>query len=76
LLQFAVGDALPWFGFGGQYAGGGPFVDFVFGSLREATGELLIPPIPPCLDKIVKIVLTIDANRIWGDNKALIGTRD
>jgi hypothetical protein len=42
LLQFAVRDALSSFGFGGQDAGSGLFVDFFFGSHCEAAGELLI----------------------------------
>jgi hypothetical protein len=37
-----VRDDFSWFGFGGQDAGGGPFVDFFFRSLCEATSELLI----------------------------------
>ena len=35
-------DALSLFGFGGQDARGGLFIDLCFGSLCEAAGELLI----------------------------------
>jgi hypothetical protein len=41
LLQFAVTDTLSSFGLGGEDAGSGPFIGFLFGSLREAAGELL-----------------------------------
>ena len=42
LLQFAVTYYLSWFGFGGENAGNGLFVDFFFGSHREAAGKLLV----------------------------------
>lgn len=35
-------DDLPWFGFGGEDAGCGLFIDFFLGSLGEAAGKLLI----------------------------------
>ena len=35
-------DDLPWFGFGGEDAGRGLFIDFFLGSLGEAAGKLLI----------------------------------
>jgi hypothetical protein len=37
-----VGDALPWFGFGGLDAGSGLFIDFFFGNLCKAAVELVI----------------------------------
>jgi hypothetical protein len=37
-----VRDDFSVFGFGGEDAGDGPFVDFFFGRHREPTGELLI----------------------------------
>ena len=42
LLHLCVRDALSVFAFGGQGAGYGLFIDFFFGSLRQAASELPI----------------------------------
>jgi hypothetical protein len=46
-----VRDALSLFGFGGQDAGDGLFIDFFFGNLREAAAELLIADGLPGIQK-------------------------
>ena len=51
MLQFPVRDALSLFGFGGQDAGDGLFIDFFLGGLGKAAGKLLIADGLPGIQK-------------------------
>jgi hypothetical protein len=51
LHQFFVRDVLSMFGFGRQNSSCAFFIDFLFGSLREAAAELLIADGLPGIQK-------------------------